>query len=79
MTLLDVQRLFDFWKNEPPPGVLLGIIARMWGWKPPEPSEEPVSFEEAKAATADLFKDPARFFDGQFGKPFGAAAGTPTG
>ena len=58
-------RLFDFWAEHPPPGMMMRVLAMMWGWKPPEEEVKelnPGSFKEALAALGDTFKSPRRFF-----------------
>ena len=57
-----IDDLFDAWAECPP---VRWAVAAQIGYK--RPDREPVdlpdgSFEKAKAATDDLFKDPARFF-----------------
>jgi hypothetical protein len=54
--------LTAFWRRNPPPGVMLQILARLWGWKPPEPELPPMSFAEACAKDGDMFRGIGRFF-----------------
>ena len=63
MTLVDVNRLFAYWRARPAANDLINIIAQMIGWKPRvEIEEEPVSFEKARAETAEWFAAPERWF-----------------
>ena len=61
----EIDDLFEAWLDYPPPRIAMMLVARALGVQMPD--KEPVdlpdgSFERAKAATEDLFKDAARFF-----------------
>lgn len=63
MELVDVLELCEFWARSPPPDILLEILARLWGWKPPAPDVPQMTFEDAIAAQGDTFKIPRRWFN----------------
>lgn len=65
MTLFDIEDLYAYWGRHPPPSTLLAILAQLWGWKPPAPPVEEMSFDAAIAAEGDMFAHPGRWF----GKP----------
>lgn len=50
LTLGRVQPLLDHWEKHPPTHHLVALIARMLGWKGPEPAPKSLPELEAEAA-----------------------------
>ena len=62
MTLIEVGRIFKYWKKKPPVHVLVGAYFGV-GKGEPNTEEIPANFELASAKVADLFQgDQGRFF-----------------
>lgn len=66
-TLFDVNDLYAYWRRNPPPGALIGVIAQGLRWKPAEAEIDPMSFEEAAARDAGVFDLPERWFPNKGG------------
>jgi len=43
---------FRYWEDEPPPAVMLQVLACMWGWKPKDKAAAP---EDAMDALRAMF------------------------
>jgi hypothetical protein len=65
MTLPEYYDLAAFWSRSPPNDVLLEILARLWGWKPPPPQVKQQTFQEAIAQEGDMFRGLDRWFAGR--------------
>lgn len=63
MAVADYLDLAAFWSRSPPPDLMLEILGRLWGWKPPEPEPPQISFAEAVKAQGDTFAIPKRWLN----------------
>src|SRR5262249_50060967 len=48
MTLAETEQIFAYWREHPPVYLMVEVIARLLGWKPPEPA--PPTFDQLLAA-----------------------------